>query len=273
MPVTGPEPRGYQGPPRIPCTRRCSSSRAHRSSSSSRRRRKCRWSSRPPMLEAGAQVIDLSGAFRLRTPENYKQWYKADHTQPQSARRGGLRAAGVLSGNHSRARLVSNPGCYPTAANLAIRPLIEAGVIDRVCRHCLRREIRASAAPDGSRRSKPAFCEVTENFSAYSILDHRHVPEVLAEFRPQKSASSASPRSCCRSTAAFLRRSTSARPGVDSADDIVAALREVLHGRAVRAPLRSRTQCPICAPSSDTNFCDIGVKFDAGDAGGASSSV
>ena len=76
------------------------------------------------------------------------------------------------------ARLISNPGCYPTAANLAIRPLIEAGVIDRsagiVC------DAKSGVSGAGRKPSlKTSFCEVTENFSAYSILDHRHVPEVL----------------------------------------------------------------------------------------------
>src|SRR4029079_18767367 len=76
------------------------------------------------------------------------------------------------------ARLVSNPGCYPTAANLAIRPLVEAGVVDRgagiVC------DAKSGVSGAGRKPSlKTSFCEVTENFSAYSILKHRHLPEVL----------------------------------------------------------------------------------------------
>ena len=76
------------------------------------------------------------------------------------------------------ARLISNPGCYPTAANLAIRPLIEADIIDRqtgiVC------DAKSGTSGAGRKPSlKTSFCEVAENFSAYSILQHRHVPEVL----------------------------------------------------------------------------------------------
>jgi N-acetyl-gamma-glutamyl-phosphate reductase len=131
------------------------------------------------LMEAGARVIDLSGAFRLGTAENYKAWYKESHTAP------GLLAAAVYGlpefcrESIPAARLLSNPGCYPTAANLAIRPLVEAGVVDRaagiVC--------DAKSGVSGAGR-KPvmsnSFCEVTENFSAYSVLRHRHVPEVLA---------------------------------------------------------------------------------------------
>ena len=87
--------------------------------------------SAPTVLATGAQVVDLSGAFRLRTPENYQAWYKEPHTQP------GLLAQAVYGlpefcrERIPGARLVANPGCYPTAANLAIGPLIEAGVVDR----------------------------------------------------------------------------------------------------------------------------------------------
>ena len=132
----------------------------------------------PGMLNAGARVVDLSGAFRLRTPANYAAWYKETHTQP------GLLAEAVYGlpefcrERIRGARLVANPGCYPTAANLAIRPLIEAGVVDRaagiVC------DAKSGVSGAGRKPSlKTSFCEVTENFSAYSILTHRHVPEVL----------------------------------------------------------------------------------------------
>ena len=131
-----------------------------------------------PFLEAGAKVIDLSGAFRLRTVENYKRWYKEAHTQP-----GLLKEAvyGLPEFNREAirgARMISNPGCYPTAASLAVQPLVEAGVVDLaagiVC------DAKSGVSGAGRKPSlKTHFCEVTENFSAYSILDHRHVAEVL----------------------------------------------------------------------------------------------
>src|SRR3954452_23057143 len=132
----------------------------------------------PMLLAAGAKVVDLSGAFRLRTAENYTAWYKAQHTAP------GLLAEAVYGlpefcrERIPGARLVSNPGCYPTAANLAIRPMVEAGLVDRaagvVC------DAKSGVSGAGNKPSaKNIFCEVTENFSAYSVLNHRHVPEVL----------------------------------------------------------------------------------------------
>src|ERR1700716_1652207 len=132
----------------------------------------------PALLEAGVKVIDLSGAFRLRTVERYQQWYKADHTEPALLAEAAYGLPEFCRERIKPARLVSNPGCYPTAANLALRPLLDAGVIDRaagvVC------DAKSGVSGAGRKPSlKTSFCEVTENFSAYALLDHRHVPEIL----------------------------------------------------------------------------------------------
>src|SRR5271169_2157455 len=132
----------------------------------------------PAMLQAGARVVDLSGAFRLRTAENYTAWYKQPHTQPELLAEAAYGLPEFCRERIPGARLVSNPGCYPTAANLAIRPLITAGVVDRaagiIC------DAKSGVSGAGRKPSlKTSFCEVTDNFSVYSVLDHRHVAEVL----------------------------------------------------------------------------------------------
>src|SRR6266850_1730589 len=132
----------------------------------------------PGLLETGARVIDLSGAFRLRTPERYLQWYKAEHTEPALLAEAAYGLPEFCRERIRSARLIANPGCYPTAANLAIHPLLEADVVDRsagiIC------DAKSGVSGAGRKPSlKTSFCEVTENFSAYSILNHRHVPEVL----------------------------------------------------------------------------------------------
>src|SRR5258708_18322971 len=80
----------------------------------------------PVMLDAGARVIDLSGAFRLVTPANYTAWYKEPHTQPELLAEAVYGLPEFCRARIPAARLLSNPGCYPTAANLALRPLVEA---------------------------------------------------------------------------------------------------------------------------------------------------
>src|SRR5512141_797298 len=131
-----------------------------------------------PLLEAGAKVVDLSGAFRLGTVENYRRWCREPHNHPELLAEAAYGLPEFYRSRIPGARLVSNPGCYPTAANLAIKPLVDAGVVVReagiVC------DAKSGVSGAGRKPSlKTSFCEVTENFSAYSILNHRHVPEGL----------------------------------------------------------------------------------------------
>jgi N-acetyl-gamma-glutamyl-phosphate reductase len=132
----------------------------------------------PAFLEAGAKVIDLSGAFRLKTVENYAHWYKEEHTAPDLLNAAVYGLPEFYADEIRGARLLSNPGCYPTAANLALGPLVKAGLVDRnagiVC------DAKSGVSGAGRKPSlKTSFCEVSDNFSAYSVLSHRHVPEVL----------------------------------------------------------------------------------------------
>ena len=132
----------------------------------------------PAMLRAGAKVIDLSGAFRLPDGAAYSRWYKEKHTAPELLSEAVYGLPEYCRQRIRSARLIANPGCYPTAANLAIQPLIAAGIVDRsvgiVC------DAKSGVSGAGRKPTlKTSFCEVTDNFSAYSVLDHRHVPEVL----------------------------------------------------------------------------------------------
>ena len=132
----------------------------------------------PGLLDAGSKVIDLSGAFRLGTAGNYQRWYKATHPRLDLLAEAAYGLPEFYRSTIPGKRLIANPGCYPTAANLALRPLLEAGVIDRaagiVC------DAKSGVSGAGRKPTlKTSFCEVTDNFSAYSVLEHRHVPEIL----------------------------------------------------------------------------------------------
>ncbi len=131
-----------------------------------------------PILETGAKVIDLSGAFRLGDAETFSRWYGERHTAPALLKEARYGLPEFYRDKIRGARLVSNPGCYPTAANLAIRPLVDAQVLDRtrgvIC------DAKSGVSGAGRKPSlKTSFCEVTDNFGAYGFSEHRHVPEVL----------------------------------------------------------------------------------------------
>ena len=214
----------------------------------------------PAMLEAGARVIDLSGAFRLRTPENYQAWYKEPHTQPALLAEAAYGLPEFCRHRIPQARLVSNPGCYPTAANLAIRPLVEAGVIDRgagiVC------DAKSGVSGAGRKPSlKTSFCEVTENFSAYSVLKHRHVPEVL-QISGLAEGEFSFTAHLLPLDRGILETIYFRALNVDSAEGIL----NIYERRYANEPfvrIYNTGHLPDLRSVTRTNFCDLGVTLDA----------
>jgi N-acetyl-gamma-glutamyl-phosphate reductase len=212
------------------------------------------------ILASGARVVDLSGAFRLRTPENYTAWYKEPHTQPELLAEAVYGLPEFCRHLIPAARLVSNPGCYPTAANLALRPLLEAGVIDRasgiVC------DAKSGVSGAGRKPSlNTSFCEVTDNFSAYSILHHRHVPEVLqisglAEHEFSFTAQLLPLDRGILETIYFRA------PSLAAAEDLL-AIYERQYAAEPFVRLFNPPHMPDLRGVARTNFCDIGVAFDA----------
>jgi N-acetyl-gamma-glutamyl-phosphate reductase len=214
----------------------------------------------PELLAAGVKVIDLSGAFRLRTPERYEQWYKCVHTQPGLLAEAAYGLPEFCRERIRRAQLIANPGCYPTAANLAIRPLVDAEVIDRhagiVC------DAKSGVSGAGRKPTlKTSFCEVTENFSAYSILDHRHVPEVLLtsglEEREFSFTAQLLPLDRGILETIYFRSER-----LRSAEELLAIYEKRYAGEPF-VRLYDVGQVPDLRSVAHTNFCDIGVRFDA----------
>ncbi len=212
-----------------------------------------------PMLDAGAKVIDLSGAFRLGTTENYATWYKESHTRPDLLAEAVYGLPEFCRDRVPGARLISNPGCYPTAANLAIRPLIEAGVVDRAAGIVCDAKSGVSGAGRKPRLSS-SFCEVTENFSAYSILGHRHVPEVLMissiEEREFSFTAQLLPIDRGILETIYFRAT-----GVETAEDIVKIYEKRYAGEPF-VRIYQPGHVPDLHAVARTNFCDLGVVFD-----------
>jgi N-acetyl-gamma-glutamyl-phosphate reductase len=214
----------------------------------------------PAMLEAGAKVVDLSGAFRLRTVENYARWYKEEHTQPALLAEAVYGLPEFFREPVRRARLVSNPGCYPTAANLAIQPLIEAGVVDRsagiVC------DAKSGVSGAGRKPSlKTSFCEVTENFSAYSIFNHRHVPEVLLTSGLEEAEFSFTAHLLPLDRGILETIYFHVQPGCDS-DSVVRVYENRYRGEPF-VRVYDPGHFPDLRAVRHTNYCDIGVKVDS----------
>jgi len=214
----------------------------------------------PAMLDAGARVVDLSGAFRLGTVERYSRWYGVEHTSPQWLADAVYGLPEFCRQRIAGARLVANPGCYPTAANLAIRPLLEAGVIDRaagiVC------DAKSGVSGAGRKPSlTTSFCEVTENFSAYSILNHRHVPEVLMTSGLEEHEFSFTAQ-LIPIHRGILETIYFRGKQVSSEEDLVATYRERYKAEPFLR-IYPAGQVPDLHAVARTNFCDIGVVYDS----------
>ena len=128
----------------------------------------------PILYSLGVKVIDLSGAFRLRDASLYPKHYGFDHPQADLLSKA-FYGLPELSRTPAGARLIANPGCYPTAAALALAPLIEAGAVQGPF------IVDAASGVTGAGRKateEMSFAEVDEDFRAYRVLRHQHQPEI-----------------------------------------------------------------------------------------------
>jgi N-acetyl-gamma-glutamyl-phosphate reductase len=121
-------------------------------------------------------VLDLSADFRLDDPSLYPQWYGAEHTAPDLLGRFVYGLPELFRDQIGGAAAVAVPGCYPTAAALALAPLADAGVIemDGIVVDAASGVSGAGRAP----KEATTFCTVSDDFAAYGLLDHRHTPEM-----------------------------------------------------------------------------------------------
>ena len=129
----------------------------------------------PKLLSAGKRVIDLSGAYRLKDPSDYEAYYGFSHTYPELLKEAVYGLPELFREKVKGAKLLANPGCYPTATLLGLFPLAEEGLLpDKVTVHALSGVSGAGRTP----KQHFHFPEMESNFFAYSVENHRHVPEM-----------------------------------------------------------------------------------------------
>jgi N-acetyl-gamma-glutamyl-phosphate reductase len=130
----------------------------------------------PKLISAGVKVIDLSGAFRLKDAALYPKYYAFEHTQPSLLAEAVYGLPELFRKEIGKARLVANPGCYPTAATLSLTPLLSSGL-------ALSSNIVINAASGVSGAGRKAseeytFMEIGDDVRAYKVLKHQHAPEI-----------------------------------------------------------------------------------------------
>lgn len=135
----------------------------------------------PELLAAGVKVIDLAADFRLQDVAVFEQWYKLPHSCPEVLKEAAYGLPELNRAAIQQARVVGNPGCYPTTMQLGFYPLLKAGVIDasNLIADC------KSGVSGAGRKAEVGtlFSEASDTMKAYGVAGHRHTPETVAQLQ------------------------------------------------------------------------------------------
>ncbi len=128
------------------------------------------------LLDAGVKVIDLAADFRIKDVAEWQKWYGMEHAAPHLVAEAVYGLPELNRNTIKGARLIANPGCYPTAVQLGFAPLVEAGVVDV---SSLIADAKSGVSGAGRKAEVHAlFSEASDNFKAYGVPGHRHLPEI-----------------------------------------------------------------------------------------------
>jgi N-acetyl-gamma-glutamyl-phosphate reductase len=214
----------------------------------------------PGFIERGLKVVDLSADFRLGDPRVYEEWYGA-HTAPALLQDAVYGIPELHREEIKRAALVANPGCYPTSVILALAPALRHKLIDH-------RTIIADSKSGVSGAGRSAvlsslFAEVSENFKAYKVTEHRHTPEMeqeLSRMAAEKVVITFTPhlvpmkRGILSTIYASLKKPSSESEILDLYRNFYAAEKFVR--------LHPSDLLPGTADVFGSNYCDIGLRVD-----------
>jgi N-acetyl-gamma-glutamyl-phosphate reductase len=206
------------------------------------------------------RIVDLSGAFRFRRAETFTQWYKLP-APPADTLAEAIYGLPELSAHVlPKARLVANPGCYPTSVILGLRPLVEAGWIDTargiVC------DCKSGVSGAGKEPKREThFVEVNENFRAYNLFTHRHEPELSDHL------------GLASTDFVFTTHLLPVERGILSTlyvrlhpprkEDEIEALYRTFYTERAMVRILSAGKLPELQHVARTNFCDLGFALDS----------
>jgi N-acetyl-gamma-glutamyl-phosphate reductase len=215
----------------------------------------------PALLAANPslRIVDLSGAFRFRKPETFSKWYKLPAPDPDVLAQTIYGLPELYADKLPKARVVGNPGCYPTSVILGLKPLIEADWINMargIVADCKSGVTGAGKEP----RRDTHFVEVNENFRAYGLFTHRHTPEVSEhlDLAPENFVFTTHLLPVDRGILSTLYVWLSPARKMD---EIEALYRRFYAGKPM-VRVMPAGQLPELQHVTHTNFCDIGFALD-----------
>ena len=210
----------------------------------------------PSLVEAGVRVIDLSGAFRLRDAAARARWYPETRQLPSGV------AYGLTELEHdavAAARLVANPGCYPTASLLALAPLVSAGLLTPNADIIV--DAKSGVSGAGKTPSERThFSECHDNLSAYGVFNHRHGAEIEQGIGGSGSHLTFTPHLLPLNRG--LMATTYVRVAPGTTEGALADAYERVYAGATFVRLVG-SALPEIKHVAHTNFCDIGWRIDS----------
>ncbi|MEP7341558.1 MAG: N-acetyl-gamma-glutamyl-phosphate reductase [Acidobacteriota bacterium] len=216
----------------------------------------------PSLLEAGATVVDLSGAFRLRDASLYPKFYGFEHTRPDLLEKAVYGLTEFVREELRGANLIANPGCYPTTIIVPMKPLLDAGLIDSnqpiIC--------DSKSGVTGAGKSPTAathFVEVSESFKSYNVFKHRHTPEITQGLGLANSSGSLifTPHLLPINRGILSTIYAKLKAGVTRADILNVWQKTFASSPFVR--VFAESQLPEIKFVANTPYCDIGCAVDA----------
>ena len=214
----------------------------------------------PDLIRAGKKVVDLSADFRLHDAAVYEKWYQK-HTAQEYLGEAVYGLPELHRQQIAGARLVANPGCYPTSVILGLAPLLQAGVIES---ESIIVDSKSGASGAGrAAQTGTLFCEVADGFKAYKVAAHRHTPEMEQEIS-----------GLCKKpvTISFTPHLLPISRGILSTiyAKLVKAVTDAEVFELYQSFYKDEVFVRLCAPGAfpatqfvrGSNFCDIGFKID-----------
>ncbi|MFQ5892916.1 MAG: N-acetyl-gamma-glutamyl-phosphate reductase, partial [Nitrospinota bacterium] len=215
----------------------------------------------PALVEAGCLVVDLSADFRFRDPALYEAWYGVAHTAPALCAQAVYGLPELHRDAIRGARLVANPGCYPTSVVLAVAPLLRAGLIEP---DSIIADSKSGTSGAGRREDLAlSFSELNEDFRAYQVAAHRHTPEMEQEL----SAIAGQPITCSFTPhlAPMTRGIFStvyARPVGEPTEEALQAVLEEAYAGEPFVLVLPPGELPATGRVRGTNLCELALRLD-----------
>jgi N-acetyl-gamma-glutamyl-phosphate reductase len=209
---------------------------------------------------SGKKVIDLSADYRLADPETYRQWYGIPHEFTGTLAKAVYGLPEMQRKKIKKAKLIANPGCYPTSAILGLMPAIRKKLID-----VSSLVIDSKSGTSGAGRKADvavSFCEVNEGFKAYGIGTHRHTPEIeqaLSALAGDRITVNFTPH-LLPLDRGILTTIYARMTGKMTQEDIVGVYRKAYAGEPF-VKVHDSGSYPNLKNVRGTNFCEIGLKL------------